>query len=107
MRPGDRVFIYRAGPTAGVVAEAEIIGAPAPQTEDPDAVRFWRGDRADASTIAPRVPLSLLKVAGTREVLRRDWLREDPVLQDLPNLKMAAGTNYPIESGHAARLMAL
>jgi hypothetical protein len=40
MRPGDRVFIYRTGPTAGVVAEAEIIGAPAPQPEDPEAVQF-------------------------------------------------------------------
>jgi predicted HNH restriction endonuclease len=107
MRSGDRVFIYRTGPTAGVVAEAEIIGAPAPQPEDPEAVRFWRGDRTGAMEVRPRVPLSLLRVAGNREVLRRDWLREDPVLQDLPNLKMAAGTNYPIESGHAARLMAL
>ncbi len=70
-------------------------------------MRFWRGDRAGAMEVRLRVPLSLLRVAGNREVLRRDWLREDPVLRDLPNLKMGAGTNYPIESGHAARLMAL
>jgi EVE domain len=110
MRPGDRVFIYRTGPaarTAGVVAEAEIIGAPAPQPDTPDAVPFYRGDRAGAMEVRPRVPLSLLRVAGNREVLRRDWLREDPVLRDLPNLQPPPGTNYLIEAAQAARLMAL
>jgi EVE domain len=83
MQPGDRVFIYRTGEAAGIVAEAEIIGAPVPQTDAPDAVPFWRGDRAGAMEVRPRVPLSLLRVAGNREVLRRDWPREDPVLREL------------------------
>jgi len=77
---------------AGVVAEAEIIGNPEPRAEDPDAVPFWRGDSAGTAEVVPRAPLCLLRVAGSPEVLRRDWLREDPVLRELPNLKMPAGT---------------
>jgi predicted HNH restriction endonuclease len=107
MRPGDRVFIYRTGIDAGVVAEAEIIGGPELRPEDPEAVPFWRGDRTGAAEVVPRAQLRLMRVAGTREVLRRDWLLEDPVLRDLPNLKMAAGTNYPISSAHAERIAAL
>jgi hypothetical protein len=107
LEPGDWVFLYRTGPTAGIIAEAKIIGAPAQQVDAPDAVPFWREDRDDAMKIAMRVPLSLVRVGGNREVLRRDWLREDPVLRELPNLKMANGTNYSIETTHAARLMTL
>jgi hypothetical protein len=107
MEPGDRVFLYRTGTTAGVIAEARIIGAPARQVDAPGAVPFWREDREGAMTVAVRVPLSLVRVGGNREVLRRDWLREDPVLRELPNLKMANGTNYSIEPTQAARLMTL
>ena len=40
-------------------------------------------------------------------MLRRDWFLEDPVLRDLPNLRMAAGTNYAIDPRQADRLLAL
>jgi hypothetical protein len=107
MQPGDRVFIYRTGGDAGVIAEAEIIGAPKPQAEDPEALPFWRGDGAGADAVVPRALLRLVKTANSREILRRDWLLEDPVLRELPNLKMAAGTNYPIEAHAADRLITL
>jgi 5-methylcytosine-specific restriction endonuclease McrA len=107
MEPGDRVFLYRTGTTAGVIAEAKIIGAPAQQIDAPDAAPFWREDPDGVMKVAVRVPLSLVRVGGNREVLRRDWLREDPVLRELPNLKMANGTNYSIHPTHAARLMTL
>jgi EVE domain len=97
MQPGDRVFIYRTGSDAGVIAEGEIIGAPEPRPEDPEALPFWRTDGAGANEVIPRAQLRLVKTANSREILRRDWLLEDPVLRELPNLKMAAGTNYPIE----------
>ena len=40
-------------------------------------------------------------------LLRRDWCVEDPVLRTLPNLKMAAGTNYPLARDQVERLAAL
>jgi hypothetical protein len=51
--------------------------------------------------------MRLVKVASRREVLRRDWFAEDPVLHNLPNLRMQAGTNYRISEEHARRLDAL
>ena len=51
--------------------------------------------------------MRLVKVATAREVIRRDWCIEDPVLRELPNLKMQAGTNYRIQSDQALRLDAL
>jgi hypothetical protein len=107
MQPGDRVFIYRTGGEAGVIAEAEIIGAPEPRPEGPEALPFWRADSAGAKEVVPRALLRLVKAATSREILRREWLLDDPILRELPNLKMAAGTNYPIEPHMAGRLIAL
>jgi predicted HNH restriction endonuclease len=51
--------------------------------------------------------MRLVKVATRREVIQRDWCLEDPVLRDLPNLRMQEGTNYRLGQQHAARLDAL
>ena len=112
MKIGDRVFIYRTGGElrtgAGIIAEAQIVEVPKPRPEEPDALPFWRGNDIGAGNeILPRALLRLVKTAGTREILRREWLLEDPVLRDLPNLQMAAATNYPVGPEHAARLSAV
>jgi hypothetical protein len=107
MRLGDRVFIWRTGgeqrSNAGIIAEAEVIGLPEPRAEEPDALPFWHADREGRNDIVPRVRLRLLKVANSREMIRREWCLDDPILRDLPNLKMAAGTNYPVEPRQAER----
>ena len=108
---GDRVFIWRtkgsAEKDAGIIAEATVVAPALPRPESADAVSFWRGNAEQAVQVLPRALLRLNRVAGTREVLRREWLVQDPVLSDLPNLKMAAGTNYPVTPQQAARLYAL
>ena len=109
---GDRVFIWRtqgsAEADAGVIAEATVVAPAMPRLESADAASFWRDNAAEQAVQAlPRALLRLNRVAGTREVLRREWLVHDPVLSDLPNLKMAAGTNYPVTPQQAARLYAL
>jgi hypothetical protein len=108
---GDRVFIWRTqGSTkavAGVIAEATVVAAALPRPESADAASFWRDNAEQAVEVRPRALLRLNRVASTREVLRREWLAHDPVLSDLPNLKMAAGTNYPVTPQQAARLYAL
>src|SRR5262249_50891489 len=97
---GDRVYIWRnqgtRGAIAGVVAEAIVTTAPMVRAEDHDALRFWRteGPRRDAPQM--RAGLRLVKVASAREVLQRSWCADDPILRNLPNLQMAAGTNYPV-----------
>jgi hypothetical protein len=107
---GDRVFIWRtqgsAKEDAGIIAEAVV--APAmPRPESADAASFWRGNEEQAAQVLPRALLRLNRVASKKEALRREWLAQDPVLSDLPNLKMAAGTNYPVMPHQAARLYAL
>lgn len=108
---GDRVFIWRTKGSgekdAGIIAEATIVAPTMPRPESADAVSFWSGNAEQAAQVLPRALLRLNRVASTREVLRREWLAQDPVLSDLPNLKMAAGTNYPVTPPQAARLYAL
>jgi hypothetical protein len=108
---GDRVYIWRTQGKqrgiAGVTAEAEVIAAPALLPETTDAIPFWRADVSAATEARPRAILRLLRLAKSREVIQRDWCAEDPVLRTLPNLKMAAATNYPTAPEQADRLAAL
>jgi hypothetical protein len=107
---GDRVFLWRNQgkhkAIPGIIAEARIVSSVEPRPESSDGQPFWRVPQP-ATDIRPRVLLRLVRVATKREVLRREWLEEDPVLRDLPNLKLAAGTNYIIPSEQALRLTAL
>jgi hypothetical protein len=95
---GDRVYLWRnqgkQKATPGIIAEAIVTAAPELRDEDPEGVRFWRKDGPRATAQHVRAVMRLVKVATAREVIRRDWCIEDPVLRELPNLKMQAGTNY-------------
>jgi len=108
---GDRVYIWRTQgrqrAVAGVIAEAEVIAPVALRSESADAVPFWRAGAPEATERRPRALMRLVRVATAGEVIRRDWCLEDPILQALPNLKMAAATNYPLGSEQAERLVAL
>jgi hypothetical protein len=94
---GDRVYLWRnqgtSGAVAGVVAECIVTATPVLRDEDPDSLRFWLVESERSSTPQVRAGMRLVKVASTREVLRREWCLDDPILRDLPNLRMQAGTN--------------
>jgi len=108
---GDRVYIWRTQgkhkAIAGVIAEAEIIAPVALRPESTDAVPFWKAGSLEATEMRDRALLRLVRVAAAREVIRRDWCSEDPILQTLPNLKMAAATNYPLSPEQTERLTVL
>jgi hypothetical protein len=108
---GDRVFIWRTKGSgekdAGIIAEATVVAPAMPRPESADAVSFWRANAEQMAHVLPRALLRLTRVASKKEVLRREWLAQDPVLSELPNIKMAAGTNYPVTQQQAARLYAL
>jgi hypothetical protein len=109
--PGDRVYLWRnqgqSKAVAGVIAETIVTEAPILRGEDAEAVAFWRETSERSTAPQIRAGLRLVRVASSREVLRRDWMLEDPVLKDLPNLKMQAGTNYRLSPEQAGRLDAL
>jgi len=108
---GDRVYLWRnqgqQKSVAGIIAEAIVTTPPIVRGEDPDGVRFWRtqGPRATAPQV--RAGMRILKVATAREVIRREWCRDDPILRHLANMRMQAGTNYPVTPEQARRLSAL
>jgi hypothetical protein len=109
---GDRVYLWRnkgaRAAIAGVVAEGIVTAPPALRAQDPESLKHWLEER-ERSNNEPRMRagMRLVKVASTREVLRRDWCLDDPILRDLPNLRMRAGTNYPVTDEQALRLGAL
>jgi len=108
---GDRVYCWRNQgrhkAVAGVIAEAEVIGPAEVRDESADALAFWRPGTSEATSRRPRALLRLVRVAGVREVIRLKWCEDDPILRDLPNIRMAAGTNYALSNAHADRLAAL
>ena len=108
---GDRVYLWRnqgaSGAVAGVVAEGIVTAPPSPRLQDPDSLRFWREPNERNNVAQMRAGMRLVKVASTREVIRREWCLDDPILRDLPNLRMQAGTNYPVTDEQALRLGAL
>lgn len=106
---GDTVFVWRSlggeKGVSGVVAECRVASSVAIQPEDSASKPFWLGDETPKPE--PRVELLVIRVARIKEVLKRDWLKADPVLSDLPIFKMAQGTNYAVPERMAHRLRTL
>jgi hypothetical protein len=108
---GDRVYLWRnqgkQNAVAGILAEGIISSVPELRGEDPESSKFWRmaGPRAQSAQV--RTVIRLIKVATTKEVIRGQWCIEDPILRDLPNLKMRAATNYLVSQDQALRIDAL
>jgi HNH endonuclease/EVE domain len=107
MRIGDRVYIWRAGAgekdKAGVVAEAVISSSVASIASDTIGAGFWL-DESEAQLQSERAWLKIIRVGGSREQLRREWLKEDPVLSDMQILKEPADTNFLLSKKDAARM---
>jgi EVE domain len=107
---GDTVFIWKAQggdrDNSGIVAECQVLDKPRRQDDDPASLRFWKNEE-DPTTAKVRVQLKLLRVATKREVLKRDWLQQDRILQTLLILRRPVGTNFPVENVEAQRLRVL
>jgi len=107
---GDRVFIWRsAGGSAdadsGVVAEMSVVAPISVRPAEEESHPYW-ANPAEAAA-ADRILLRVLRVAETREILKRKWIVEDPVLRDLTIVKMSNATNYAVPADLAHRLDAL
>ena len=106
MRIGDRVYIWRAAAgekeKAGVIAEAVISSSVASIASGTIGAEFWF-DEDEAQSEADRVWLKVIRIGSSREQLRREWLKEDPVLSDMLILKQPAATNFlsRLESRHS------
>ena len=109
---GDRVYLWRnqgeqQKSVAGIVAEAVVTASPRLREVDSEGIRYWRTQNPRATSPQVKAGMRLVKVASPREVIRREWCTSDPILRDLLNLRMQAGTNYPVTPQQARRLSAL
>lgn len=106
IEPGDTVYIWRSQGTqpsmAGVVAEGTVVEPPRVQPEDPTAEGFWKQVPEHAEMM--RVKIRINRIASKREVLKREWMKDDSALKNLLILRQPAGTNYPVEEEEARRL---
>lgn len=109
---GDTVYIWKSqgkekDPEAsGVIASSKVVGEVESGVADVESLPFWK-DVADADATADRVLLRLSRLANKKQILKRDWLKDDSVLKDLAILKFASGTNFPVNAKQAGRLARL
>jgi len=110
---GDTVFLWRSEgdgkQPGGVIAELEVVEPVRVQADDPASLKFWKGESGTATGTAStaRVRLKLIRLASKREVLKREWLKDDAVLRSLAILKMSQNTNYGVRPEQLPRLRAL
>lgn len=111
MASGDEMYLWRAIGSAGdrevsgVVASGQLLEVPAVFEDEPESRPFWKDGGAHGPSL--RVWIQVTKVANKRELLKRDWMLEDPVLSGLAVLKLRNLTNYPVTDAQAERLRRL
>ena len=102
---GDTVYIWQSqgqeAGRAGILGEGTIAENPKVQEDDALSVAFWKQTPESG---AMRVKIRLNRVATKRQVLKRDWMKDDSVLRNLLIMRQAAGTNFPVEEPEAKRL---
>ncbi len=108
LKVGDRVFLWRAagrgGVASGVIAESVLVEEPSVREVDPQSLPYWVVVPQEP---ALRVRLRVVRLANDKELIRREWLKQDPVLAQLRILRLASETNYAVPEDQAHRLAAL
>lgn len=105
MMIGDTAFIWRSAgdgkQPSGIVAAGTLVEQPAIQLDDPISKPFWKEGGGQP---AMRVRIRLNRVASVKEVLKRDWMKDDSALTNMLIMRRAAGTVFKVQSGEATRL---
>lgn len=109
MIKGDEVFMWRAAgrgkEKAGIVARGHLTGSPAIQPDDAASRKLWKEEPPElALRVAVRIEHRAL---GSKEVVQRDWLKQDPIVSNMKILAFANQTNYLLSQAEAQRLRSL
>jgi len=99
---GDRVFVWRAGREAGVIALGTIIEAALPRENSPDEVPYII-DKERLGGIQPRVRFQIDE--RLKEPLFRTAISAEPRLQDLMILRFANYSTFKLSPQHSAALI--
>jgi len=105
---GDEVFIWRASgrkkAVSGVVARGIVTSEPK-MVKDDNPREYWI---IEPRGVELRVKIRFTdKLLGAKQTIKREWLKEDPVLQNHRIFKVPNQTNYSLTSQEAKRLRAL
>lgn len=107
--PEQTVFFWlakgRTGMESGVIAVGRIIAKPSIMAAD-EASRPFARNGFDATALL-RVPLKILSRRLGKNLIKKEWLKEDPILRELSILKQAAGTQFPLTDAQLRRLQRL
>ena len=103
VRKGDRIYLWRAGGEAGVIATATVLSDPEKKPGIAGSPYLLQDEALDKPE--PRVDLRIDRVLGTP--IRRTDLLEHPVLKDLGVIAFANATNFEVTSDQDAALRAL
>lgn len=108
MSIGDKVFLWRAAgknkAISGIIAEGILTSPPEMMKDDAASQGKW--DEADEVKLRVRIRLHT-KCLAPKEVVRRDWLKDDPLASGIRILKVASETNFLLEPSEAQRISLL
>jgi hypothetical protein len=102
--PGDRVYLWTAGPDGGVLAIATVLDEPSERSAEP-AIRTFMRQPEHLDGLQLRVALRVDHVLE-RPLLRREIVSH-PLLADLTIIRARQGTNFRVTPPQAAALASL
>lgn len=91
---GDKVYIWLSGKDAGVYMVGRVISEPVLMTDSDKGQRYWLSSR-ERRTSRQRVLVSYERSLQGRPLFR-DYIRHDPILQELGVIVYPRGTNFPV-----------
>jgi hypothetical protein len=101
IRKGDSVYLWEAGPDAGILAKGTILTDPSEMPATEEGKRFVR-DQSKFSDPQTRVRIRFDRVLKHR--LRRVDLLQDEILKSLAIIKFANATNFKVTPEEVARI---
>ena len=91
---GDHVFIWISGPNAGIYMEGRVVTNPELMVDSERGKKYWTNG-ADGHAERPRVTIRYTRSFLERPLFK-DFLRQDPILENLTIIRSPRGTNFPI-----------
>jgi hypothetical protein len=106
IKMGDRAYIWRSGPAAGVIAECIVTAERYQQADEPWAIPYWTSAKAreDAKEAVDQVRASIQRVSANGQFIARSSLLQHPTLQNLSIIRQPRGTNFEVTPEEAVAL---
>jgi hypothetical protein len=103
--PGDRAFLWRAGPSPGAIAVGVVVEAPTPgsRVKHPEALGtdLWRAKEPDPDEPRTGIHLQEVRLTDEEAYLHRSIAKQDPELGKATIITMPNGTVFPLTSAQA------